>query len=79
MAQRGRNRPEWPSTVTVPDVTIWVPTMQRISVVLPHPDGPSSPVMVPRAIVTERVVQRGEFTADHPQILRLTAARRRSQ
>ena len=32
---------------------ICVPTMLRISVVLPHPDGPSRPVMVPRAICTE--------------------------
>jgi hypothetical protein len=39
--------------VTTPEVTIWVPTIERISVLLPHPDGPSNPVMVPRAIRTE--------------------------
>ena len=31
---------------------ICVPTMLRISVVLPQPDGPSRPVIVPRAICT---------------------------
>ena len=37
-----------PSTVTVPDSTIWVPTTERSSVVFPQPDGPSSPVIEPR-------------------------------
>ena len=32
---------------------ICVPTMQRISVVLPQPDGPSTPVIVPRAMRTD--------------------------
>jgi hypothetical protein len=32
---------------------IWVPTIDRISVVLPHPEGPSNPVMEPRGIATE--------------------------
>ena len=36
-----------PSTVTVPDLTIWTPTIARISVVLPLPLGPSSPVTLP--------------------------------
>ena len=54
VAQLGPTRPVGPSTVTVPAVMIWVPTMLRISVVLPQPDGPSRPVMVPRAIWTDR-------------------------
>ena len=44
----------WPRTVTVPDATIWVPTIERMSVVLPQPDGPRRPVTVPRAISTEK-------------------------
>ena len=51
----------WPSTVTDPAATIWVPTMQRINVVLPQPDGPSSPVMVPRAICTEKSCSAGRL------------------
>lgn len=42
-----------PRTRTEPDVMIWEPTMQRISVVLPEPDGPSSPVMVPHPTLSE--------------------------
>jgi hypothetical protein len=42
--------------VTVPEAMIWVPTMDRIRVVLPHPEGPSNPVMVPRGMVTETSV-----------------------
>ena len=30
-----------PSTVTVPPSTFCTPTIERISVVLPHPDGPA--------------------------------------
>ena len=41
-----------PGTLTVPDATIWVPTMARMNVVLPHPEGPSRPVIVPRGIRT---------------------------
>ena len=48
---------------------ICVPTMLRISVVLPQPDGPSRPVIVPRAICTEMFVQRDPLTADDPQVL----------
>ena len=31
----------------VPLVIRWLPTMARMRVVLPHPEGPSSPVMLP--------------------------------
>ncbi len=34
-----------PSTVTVPDSTIWTPTIARIRVLLPQPEGPSKPVI----------------------------------
>ncbi len=54
--------------------------MLRIRVVLPQPDGPSSPVIEPRGDRHREVVQRDPFTADHAQILdtdgRLSAARR---
>lgn len=39
-----------PSTVTVPAATFWTPTIERISVVLPQPDGPSRPVIWPRGM-----------------------------
>jgi hypothetical protein len=35
--------------------------MQRINVVLPQPDGPSSPVMAPRPIRTEKSCSAGRF------------------
>jgi hypothetical protein len=40
-----------PNTCTVPDRIFWTPTMQRISVVLPLPLGPSRPVTAPLAMV----------------------------
>ncbi len=43
--------------------------MQRISVVLPQPDGPSRPVMVPRAMLHRKVVQRRALTPDDPQMI----------
>ena len=42
-----------PSTVTVPLSTIWTPTIARISVILPQPDGPSSPVTFPGTVLNE--------------------------
>src|SRR5271166_522626 len=62
-----------PSTVTVPDVVIWVPTMQRISVVFPHPDGPSRPVMLPFAISTEKSCSAGRLPRITRRWLMLTA------
>ena len=41
-----------PSTVTVPPCTIWTPTIARISVDFPHPDGPSRPVISPLGTTT---------------------------
>jgi hypothetical protein len=62
-----------PSTVTVPDVVIWLPTMQRISVVFPHPDGPSRPVMLPFAISTEKSCSAGRLPRITRRWLMLTA------
>ena len=39
----------------------WVPTMQRINVVFPQPDGPSRPVMLPRATRTEKSCSAGRL------------------
>ncbi len=42
--------------------------MQRISVVLPDPDGPSGPVIVPQ--VTDRNILQGKaFTTDDAQLV----------
>ena len=64
-----RSRPGWPSTVTVPAVTIWVPTMLRISVVLPQPDGPEQAGDGAAGDLHREVVQRRALAADHPQVL----------
>src|SRR5439155_11012380 len=45
-----------PSTVTVPPATICTPTIERISVVLPHPLGPIRPVTEPRG--TSKLIDR---------------------
>ncbi len=37
----------------MPLSTIWTPTIARISVVLPQPDGPSSPVTFPGTVLNE--------------------------
>jgi hypothetical protein len=42
-----------PSTVTVPLSMICTPTIERISVVLPQPDGPSRPVTLPGTVTNE--------------------------
>ena len=42
-----------PSTLIVPPATICTPTIARISVVLPQPLGPSSPVTEPRGTASE--------------------------
>src|SRR6476659_2280162 len=42
-----------PSTSTRPEATICTPTIERISVDLPHPLGPSRPVMRPAATSTD--------------------------
>ena len=47
MRRSGGDPAGWPSTVTVPDLTICTPTIARISVVLPLPLGPSRPVTLP--------------------------------
>ena len=52
----------------MPEVTIWVPTMERISVVLPQPDGPSSPGDRAVGDVDRKVVQRDLLATDHPQV-----------
>ena len=43
-----------PSTVTVPLSTFCTPTIERMSVVLPHPLGPSRPVTCPRGMSSWR-------------------------
>ena len=43
--------------------------MHRISVVFPQPDGPSRPVMLPRAIRTEKSCRAGRL----PRITRQVA------
>ena len=43
----------------MPEATSWVPTMHRMSVVFPQPDGPSRPVILPRAIRTEKSCSAG--------------------
>ena len=40
-----------PNAMTVPEVSCWTPTRERISVDLPQPLGPSSPVTLPCSIV----------------------------
>ena len=47
-----------PSTVTVPDATTWVPTIARMSVDLPLPLGPRSPVTVPARDLERDPVER---------------------
>ena len=42
-----------PRTVTLPDATIWTPTIARMSVDLPQPLGPSRPVTAPAATSRE--------------------------
>lgn len=45
----------------VPLVMRWLPTMARMRVVLPHPEGPSSPVMLPLSRVKDVVFGAGDM------------------
>ena len=45
----------------MPEAMSWVPTMHRIKVVFPQPDGPSRPVILPRAIRTEKSCSAGRL------------------
>ena len=56
-----------PSTSTSPPATTWTPTTERISVLLPQPLGPSSPVTLPRATSKETSSSTTLPTAHHPQ------------
>ena len=56
-----------PSTVTSPPSTCCTPTMARISVLLPHPLGPSRPVTRRVRHPEGEVLQHGAPSARHVQ------------
>ena len=53
----------------MPAAMICVPTMLRISVVLPQPDGPEQTGDGAAGDLHRDVVQRGPLAADDPQVL----------
>ena len=53
---------------------ICVPTMQRINVVLPQPDGPSRPGDGAAGDLHRDVVQRDALAADDPQMIDVETA-----